>query len=77
MSDITYVCKDDPEANGRTPQFGDVRYVLMFPLEDGRTLSVYMGQDGLNHIKEIVNQAHSETAMERLIATVEGYHENQ
>lgn len=77
MSDIAYLCKDDPEANGRTPQFGDMRYVLMFPLEDGRTLRVYMGQDGLNHVREMANQAHSDTALERLVNTVEAYHANQ
>lgn len=39
-------CKDDPEANGRTPKAGDQRYTLKFPLEDGRDLRIHMGREG-------------------------------
>lgn len=39
-------CKDDPEANQRQPAADDVRYTLLFPLEDGTTLTLHMGQEG-------------------------------
>lgn len=41
-------CKDDPNANGRVPEPGDQRFTLTFPLEDGSSLLVHMGREGLN-----------------------------
>lgn len=43
-----YRCKDDPEANGRTPQRGEQRFTFLFPLENGEELKVHMGREGLN-----------------------------
>lgn len=37
---------DDPEANGREPEQGDVRFVLHLPLENGSTLTIRMGRQG-------------------------------
>lgn len=36
--------KDDPEANGRKPQYGDVRFTLTVPLESGDDLIIQMGR---------------------------------
>lgn len=44
MPDMTVKCKDDPEANGRSPRRDDQRWVVHLPLEDGSTLTVMMGR---------------------------------
>ena len=38
--------KCDPEANGRQPQSGDVRFTMTLPLESGEELTVQMGKEG-------------------------------
>lgn len=38
--------KCDPEANGRKPKFGDVRFTCTLPLEDGTELVLQMGRKG-------------------------------
>lgn len=46
--------KDHPMANGRTPKGGEIGYVLYFPLEDGTTLKVYCGQEGMRNLRDVV-----------------------
>lgn len=36
----------DPEASGRKPQPGDVRFTVTLPLENGEFLKVTMGKKG-------------------------------
>ncbi len=56
MSDIELKCKDDPEANGRIPQLGEQRFTLLFPLEDGSSLRLHMGREGMNHFETFIAQ---------------------
>lgn len=77
MADLTFLCEDDPEANGATAQYGDMRYSLVFPLEDGRTLEVWMGPEGFKTVREMAERLYTESALERLVNTVEAYHANQ
>ena len=56
MSGIEFRCKDDPEALGRTPQIGEQRFTLTFPLEDGTDLKVNMGREGMNHFETFIAQ---------------------
>lgn len=49
-----FKCKDDPEANGRKPVFGEHRFTLTFPLENGDILNVHMGREGLNHFADFI-----------------------
>lgn len=53
---ITLRCIDDPEANGRTPQRGDARYTLTFPLESGDSLNVLIGRPSLNYFATFIAQ---------------------
>jgi hypothetical protein len=55
-SDIELRCKDDPEANGRKPQIGEQRYTLTFPLENGTSLQLHMGKEGMNTFTAFVGQ---------------------
>lgn len=48
--DITLKARDDPEANGRTPQPGDERWTIHIPLESGATLHVLMGRQSRDNI---------------------------
>jgi hypothetical protein len=36
--------KDDPEANGRQPRYGDERWTINMPLENGEILYIEMGR---------------------------------
>lgn len=54
--EIAFRCKDDPEANGRTAQIGEQRFSLIFPLEDGRSLRLHMGREGMNHFETFIAQ---------------------
>ena len=56
MPDLTFHTKDSPEANGRLPQEGDVRYGASFTLDDSRTLVLYFGQIGLDAIKTMLRE---------------------
>jgi len=51
---IEFRDRTDPEANGRVPQNGDVRYTLLFPLEDGTELRIHMGREGCAHVRKVV-----------------------
>jgi hypothetical protein len=53
---ITMRCKDDPEANGRTPQVGEQQFTLTFPLENGEDLKLFMGREGMNHFMGMISQ---------------------
>lgn len=53
---IVLRCKDDPEANGRTPREGEQRYTLIFPLENGDDLKLYMGREGINEFAGMISQ---------------------
>jgi len=37
---------DSPDANGRVPQPDDVRWSITLPLENGESLTVFMGKQG-------------------------------
>jgi hypothetical protein len=56
MATIELKCKDDPEANGRIPQRGEQRFTLLFPLENGDDLKVYMGRESMNHFETFIAQ---------------------
>lgn len=51
---ISYRTKDHPEANGRTAQIGDEAFTYAFPLEDGSTLYVETGRDGMLALRQVV-----------------------
>ena len=53
---LEFRVKDDPEANGRTPQKGEQRFTLVFPLEDGRELKLHMGREGMNYFESFLVQ---------------------
>ena len=52
--DIEMRCKDDPEALGRTARRGEHRFTLIFPLENGDTLKLHMGREGMNHFETFI-----------------------
>lgn len=47
---MTFRTKDSPDANGRVPVTGDIKWTLMFPLDTGEKLYVSMGQGGRDAI---------------------------
>lgn len=49
-------CKDDPEANGRTPLRGEQRFTLIFPLDTGEELKLHMGRESMNHFETFIGQ---------------------
>jgi hypothetical protein len=51
---IDFTCKDSPDAYGRTPQIGEQKYTLLFPLENGDELRVHMGKEGINTFASFV-----------------------
>jgi hypothetical protein len=53
---VSFLCKDDPEANGRIPQRGEQRFTLLFPLENGDELEVHMGRESMNHFETFIAQ---------------------
>ena len=53
--------KDHPEANGRKPIAGEQSYSLAFPLENGETLIVDMGQQGYEIIGQFMLDMMAET----------------
>jgi hypothetical protein len=50
----TFITRDHPEANGRRPVFGEFSYAITFPLEDGSTLRVKVGAEGMRHLRNVV-----------------------
>jgi hypothetical protein len=46
--------KDHPEANGRTPQNNEHEWTFNFQLEDGSTLCLKMGDEGLKNLRHII-----------------------
>jgi hypothetical protein len=50
VPDLTFITQDHPEAGGRTPVVGDIRYELTFPLDDGRLLAVQCGVIGIQSL---------------------------
>lgn len=61
---LEYRCKDDPEANGRTPQRGEQRFAFTFPLEDGSSLRLYIGKETMNHFETFIAQMMVDDAVE-------------
>ena len=54
---IKYKSADHPEANGRKPQIGDLRWTLSFPLENGDDyLELEIGGKGREAILDMLNQ---------------------
>ena len=49
-----FLTKDHPEANGRKAVFGEREYTAIFPLEDGTTLTIKMGQEGFDHTTQLL-----------------------
>lgn len=48
---------DAPEANGRTPEIGEARWILSFPLENGDDyLEVELGKRGRDAIIAMLSQ---------------------
>ena len=56
MDTIEFRCKDLPDANGRTPQRGERQFTLTFPLENGDSLKVHMGQESMNYFTSFLGQ---------------------
>lgn len=50
----TEICKDHPEANGRTAKSGEHGFTLTFPLADGDQLDVLCGRETLNRFAEMI-----------------------
>lgn len=46
--------KCHPESNGKTPEPNSHEYTLTFPLEDGSSLTVKMGQGGFDHFSQFI-----------------------
>ena len=53
---VEFRCKDDPEALGRRPLPGERRFTLLFPLENGDSLKVQMGQESMNYFTGFLGQ---------------------
>jgi hypothetical protein len=47
---------DCPDANGRQPKHGEVMWTLKFPLDNGDTLLVDIGEKGRYHIAKMMAQ---------------------
>lgn len=62
-------CKDDPEANGRIPRLGEQRFTLLFPLEDGTTLTIHMGREGNSTFAAMIAQMMVDDANGATIST--------
>lgn len=58
MAEIVYRTEDCPDANGRTPTVGDLRWKFQFPLDNGDTLILFMGSTAhLAMIEMLQNEA--------------------
>lgn len=53
---MEYRCKDDPEANGRKPLFGEQRFSLKFPLESGEDLILHCGKETFDYFAEMIGK---------------------
>jgi hypothetical protein len=51
---IVFKTKDHPEANGRKPKFGEAEYQCTFPIEDGRFVTIRMGQAGFDNTTNLL-----------------------
>lgn len=47
---------------------GDVRFNLIIPLDDGTTLTVHLGLEGLENVHHVVREAMIDLAREKLAA---------
>lgn len=56
--------KDHPEANGRTPQSGEHAYTFTFPLADGASLEVHMGDESISKFRDFLGSMDIDEAME-------------
>lgn len=57
--------KDCPDANGRQPQFGEQKWTLNFPTEDGGRVFIEMGNKGREAILTMLAQEDSDDAAEK------------
>lgn len=62
---IEFKCKDDPEAQGRIPPPSELRFTLIFPLENGDELKVHMGRESMNHFETFIGQMMVDDSVER------------
>lgn len=53
---IKYKSSDCPDANGRQPNFGELRWTLAFPLENGDKLEVEIGLKGHKALLHMLGQ---------------------
>lgn len=51
---LVFRTKCHPEANGRTPKRGDVEHALVFPLENGESLTIHMGKEGFERFSQFL-----------------------
>lgn len=51
---LVLYARDHPEANGKAPNRGDIGYAISIPLDDGRVLYLYLGQQGFTAFREIL-----------------------
>jgi hypothetical protein len=54
---VHFRTKDHPQANGRKARSGEHAWPFHFPLEDGRTLILGMGDEGRCHLAECITQS--------------------
>lgn len=67
MATLEYRTKDDPQANGRKVEEGDVRYTFSFELENGDLLLVYTGEKGIEAFKRMLFEMQVDDMMEEVV----------
>ena len=72
ITTVEFRDKSDPEANGRKPQAGETRFTLSFQLEDGCTLKVHLGKEGIAHHRKVIMDEFMDEQFE-----VQGYSRNR
>lgn len=50
----SFKTRDCPDANGRVPDAGERRWRFEIPLEDGGTLTLFFGKEGMDCMKEVL-----------------------
>lgn len=64
LPDLTFLTECHPEAHGRSPQHGDLEYVLRLTLENGHILCLKMGQVGFEIFRHFVHQMAEDDAID-------------
>lgn len=70
--DLTFLSEDHPEANGRTPQFGEVEYGFRWTLEDGRILCMRMGEAAYKGFAQFIREMAVDDALDAALGSEGG-----